>query len=216
MRGECLAQEVERRFTSGVALECLLDERGALAVDHHLLGAVIVLVSNRREARIFAPSHLLTQAALGVFRKRIHIVFAESEFAMEHELSLGRVLKPGAGEFERLQRSRIEEVNNPPAVHAIARQAVGMPRENSLRFAGLDPPQHGVENRPAGCFGGLLLHKLLNDVYALPGGKLAQFIQLRVNREDLLVLDVGGFTSIKKEVFHGSVYSTPNCLHVQA
>ena len=82
-----------------------------------------------------------------------------------------------------------------------------MPRENPVRFAGLNACKHVVENRSAGSFGRLFFNQFGNDVDLFALGEFAQFINLRVNGQDLLVLNIGGFAGVEKKVFHGVICS---------
>ena len=58
--------------------------------------------------------------------------------------------------------------------------------------------KHVVENRPAGDFGRLLFDQFSDDAELFALGEFAQFVDLRVNGEDLLVLNIGGFAGVKE------------------
>ena len=87
----------------------------------------VVQIADGRAARILAPPQLLADAAPHIFREVFHIILRLAERDIEHELALRRVLKPESREFQRFQVARGKQVHNPPAIHRIPRQAVGMP-----------------------------------------------------------------------------------------
>ncbi|HSY18441.1 MAG TPA: hypothetical protein VK815_08920 [Candidatus Acidoferrales bacterium] len=115
----------------------LFDVGCPLTIHNDFLGAVVIQVADGGGAGVFTPPDFFTKPALGVFRKGINVVFAETKIIVEHQFSLRRVLKPRAGEFERLNDAGVQHVNDPSAVHAVAGEAVGVPREYAIRFSGL-------------------------------------------------------------------------------
>ena len=87
-----LRQKVAYIFQSsvagGVILKSRFDNFCFLAVNNYGFVSNIIYISNRRNARILAPTDFLAQTTLGIFGKRIHIVFALPKGDIEHELSL--------------------------------------------------------------------------------------------------------------------------------
>ncbi|HXD01122.1 MAG TPA: hypothetical protein VN048_17425 [Verrucomicrobiae bacterium] len=117
---------------------------------------------------------------------------------MEHELPLRGVLEPCAREFEGGQFAGVEQVYDAPAVHAVSRKAVGMPCEDSRRFPGLDPSEHVIKYGSPRRLGGLLFDEFGHNGQFLVCREFAEFGKLGVNRENLLVLDIGGFAGVEK------------------
>jgi len=140
----------------------------------------------------------LAQSSLCIFGKRIHIVFALPKGDIEHELSLRGIFVPKLREFEGRKSTAVQKVNYLSSVNRIARQSVGMPRQNSVRLAAFYPREHIVKNGAAWNFGGLLLDKFLNDFQFFPPREGAQFCDLRFNTQNLLVLHIGGLACVKK------------------
>ncbi|OGN16118.1 MAG: hypothetical protein A3C81_00880 [Candidatus Yanofskybacteria bacterium RIFCSPHIGHO2_02_FULL_46_19] len=93
----------------------------------------------------------------------------------------------------------IQKINYFSAVNRIARQSVGVPRQNSVRFATLYPIEHFVKNGAARNFGRLFFHQLINNVEIFLFRKGAQFCNLVLDGTHLLVLNIGGFAGIQKE-----------------
>ena len=91
---------------------------------------------------------------------------------------------------------------NLSAVHGIASQAVNLPTNNALCFARLYAAEHIVEDRATGHFCRSLFYKLVRYGKVLVLGECPQFGELGFNREDLLVLDIGGFSCVKKVFRH--------------
>jgi hypothetical protein len=79
-----------------------------------------------------------------------------------------------------------------------------VPCENPVRLAGLNARQHVVENRSARRLGRLFFNEFGDDVDLFARREFAQFVELRINGHDLLVLDIGGFTGVKKQCIHKS------------
>src|SRR5689334_2487272 len=97
------------RFVSGrIALKCLANDWRTFLVNDEPLRAVVIQISKWGRPWKLTASNFLAQASLGILRKRIYIVFAESKFVMEHELPLRGILKPSAREFEQTESFRIE------------------------------------------------------------------------------------------------------------
>ena len=71
-----------------------------------------------------------------------------------------------------------------------------MPGEYSIRFTGLYSLHHRIENGSAGFFRRLFFLQFIKNCEFFSFGKFAQFMDLRVNGEDLLVFHIGGFTDI--------------------
>ena len=64
------------RLASGrIPLKRLLHDGGAFAVNEYSLGAIVVDVADWGGAGIFTPADFFAQTALGVFGKRINVVF---------------------------------------------------------------------------------------------------------------------------------------------
>ena len=86
-------------------------------------------------------------------------------------------------------------------VHGISCEAIYFPAHDSLRLAVLDAGHHLTKDRPAGHLCAPFLHKLLYDFKPLFPRERAQFAQLRFDRQNLFVLDIGAFAGVK-EVAH--------------
>ncbi|OHA21223.1 MAG: hypothetical protein A2W52_01835 [Candidatus Taylorbacteria bacterium RIFCSPHIGHO2_02_49_25] len=68
-----------------------------------------------------------------------------------------------AREFEARKVSDVEKVNYLSAIHRIARQAIGVPTDNSRHFTFLYSPHHFAKNGTTWNFRSTLFHKLLYD-----------------------------------------------------
>ncbi|OHA97360.1 MAG: hypothetical protein A3E32_03030 [Candidatus Zambryskibacteria bacterium RIFCSPHIGHO2_12_FULL_38_37] len=91
---------------------------------------------------------------------------------------------------------------NLSAVHGVASQAVYFPTNNALCFACLYATEHIVKDRATGHFCRTLFNKLVRYGKILVFGECPQFGELAFNGEDLLVLDIGTFSAIKKVFRH--------------
>ncbi|OGJ08183.1 hypothetical protein A2443_00555 [Candidatus Nomurabacteria bacterium RIFOXYC2_FULL_43_16] len=87
-----------------------------------------------------------------------------TESDVQHELPLRSGLKPKTGKFQAEQFIRIKQIYYSSSVHRIARQAIRMPRENTICFALFNSLQHFVKDRSAWNFRRLLFNKLKGDV----------------------------------------------------
>jgi len=76
------------------------------------------------------------------------------------------------------------------AVNRIAREAINLPTNYSLRFASLDSRHHVAEYWAAWRFCTFLLDKLLGNFQFIAPCKRAQFQKLRFNRQNLFVFNV--------------------------
>ncbi|OGM98314.1 MAG: hypothetical protein A2915_04350 [Candidatus Yanofskybacteria bacterium RIFCSPLOWO2_01_FULL_41_34] len=121
---------------------------------------------------------------------------------IEHELTLGGIFIPKLWKLQARKSTCVQKINNLSTINRIARQSVRMPSQNSVCFTALDASKHFVKNRSARNFGRLLFHQLLHYLQIFTLGKLAQFCELRFNREDLLILNICGFAGIQKEFLH--------------
>jgi hypothetical protein len=96
-------------------------------------------VSDRGLARKLAAPQFLPDAAPDVLAQVVHVILGLPERDIEHEFPLRRVLEPEGRELERRKLANVESINNPPAVHRVARQPVRVPCEDARRLAALDP-----------------------------------------------------------------------------
>ncbi|MDP3980892.1 MAG: hypothetical protein Q8Q33_05720 [Chlamydiota bacterium] len=161
-----------------------------LAVNNYGFSTNIVYIANRRNARIFASTDFLAQTPLGVFGKRIHIVFALPKCDIQHKFSLWRWLKPKLRKLQRHNTPAINEINYLSTVNRIARQSIGMPRQNSVRLAMFNSFQHFAKYRTARNFGTLFFRKFLNNGEIILLGKRAQFCDLRFYAQNLFILNI--------------------------
>ena len=100
----------------------------------------------------------------------------------------------------------VHKVDYFSTVNRISRQAVGVPSQNSLRFAFLNARNHFVKNWPARNFGRLFFNKHLRDFYIFSLGKRAQFRDLVFNRPNLFIFHICGLAGIQKEFLHNSLF----------
>ncbi|MBU4369139.1 hypothetical protein KKG58_00040 [Patescibacteria group bacterium] len=141
----------------------------------------------------------MAQTTLRIFGKRIHIIFALPKGNVQHELALWRRFKPKLRKLQRHNTPAIYEVDNLASVHRIARYTIRVPTNDAVGFSALYASHHGVKNRPAGNFRRLFFHKLLQNFQAFSFGKGAQFCDLRLNTQNLLILNIGGLAGVQKE-----------------
>src|SRR3989338_5198655 len=91
------------------------------------------------------------------------------------------------------------------AINGITRQAVNFPANNSLRFARLYFFHHFIKDRATGNFCRSLFYKFFSDMKIFPLCQFSQFGELSFNREDLFVLNISRFASVKKIFKHGCI-----------
>ncbi|OHB23206.1 MAG: hypothetical protein A2939_02210 [Parcubacteria group bacterium RIFCSPLOWO2_01_FULL_48_18] len=120
-----LRQKIRDIFKSSVACgvkfkNCFNNFR-FLSINYNTFVSHIIDIANRRNAGIFASSYFLAQTPLGVFGKRINIVFALPKGDIEHKFSLRRWLKPELREFQRRNTPAINEINDLSTINRIAR-----------------------------------------------------------------------------------------------
>ncbi|OHA19938.1 MAG: hypothetical protein A2759_04155 [Candidatus Taylorbacteria bacterium RIFCSPHIGHO2_01_FULL_49_60] len=84
------------------------------------------------------------------------------------------------------------------AVYGVAREAIYLPTNYSLRFAAPNAQHHVVENRATRNLCGFLFDKLFDDFQIVALRKRAKFGKLRLNRQNLFVLNIGTFASVEK------------------
>src|SRR3989344_8064370 len=94
--------------------------------------------------------------------------------------------------------SLLKKPLNLPAVLRIASQAVYLPTNNAMCFARLYAAKHIVKDRATGHFCRTLFDKLVGNTKTLTLGECPQFGELGFNGADLLVLNIGRFSAIKK------------------
>ena len=118
--------------------------------------------------------------------------------AKSQEEAVQWALRCPAGEGDIIEIRRVQEMNNLPTVEGVAREPVGMPRQNSIGLAARDPLEHFIEYRTAGRFRAARLVQQLDNLQAFLFGVPSQFSHLRFNREDLAVFLLTGFSAIYK------------------
>src|SRR3989344_2698409 len=91
---------------------------------------------------------------------------------------------------------------NLPAVHRIASQAIYLTTNNALCFSRLYATEHIVKDRATGHFCRTLFNKFIGNNKTLTLGECSQFGELAFNGDDLFVLDIGAFATIKKVFRH--------------
>src|SRR3989339_859124 len=125
-------QKVSNIFESfvavGIQLERLTSQYSLFLVYDNGLSPRVVEIPKGSTRWVFPTANFLAKSPLRIFGKRIHIVFALSKGDIEHELTLWRTLKPECREFESTYTPCIEEIDNFSAVHTIASQSIGIPR----------------------------------------------------------------------------------------
>ncbi|MCO5068563.1 MAG: hypothetical protein M9910_07775 [Kiritimatiellae bacterium] len=186
----------------GVGLEQASNQRCFGLVHNDGPQAGMVQVADRRASGELAPDQLFPNPSPDVLGEVVHVVFGLPKGNVQHELTLRRVLKPEVGELQREQLADIEQVNDAAPVDRIAGEAVRVPSQNAARLARFDGGKHGVEDGATGFLGGARFYELAGDFELFPTSKLADLAQLRVDREQLPVVLVGGFAGVEKE-FHG-------------
>ncbi|MFZ1075365.1 MAG: hypothetical protein WAN50_03270 [Minisyncoccia bacterium] len=88
------------------------------------------------------------------------------------------------------------------AVHRITGKAIYLPTHDALRFARDDTSDYIVKDGTTRLLRGLLLHELGRNLQPLALSEGAQLRELRVYREDLLVLDIGTLAGVEEVVGH--------------
>lgn len=69
-----------------------------------------------------------------------------AEHNHEHELTGSAVLKGEGWELKIGKLSRVEEMNDLPALNRVPGKAVRMPRENTIRFSSRDALEHSSKH----------------------------------------------------------------------
>lgn len=191
------SEVVERRGAGGIKLEYFAHELCVLTMDGNRLCARVVQVSERREAGIYSLPRFLPQAAGGVRGELPDILIRHTELHRHHEHVI-------VGEVRAVVRADMANdtlLQKPlylPAVHRISREPVNLPADDSLRLAAFNAAHHIAEKWAAGHFRASLFYKLIGNFQLLASRERAKFHQLRLNRENLLVLDIGAFAYIQK------------------
>ena len=116
--------------------------------------------------------HEATPRVLG---KGINVILALAKRNIEHELSLWGWLKPKRGKTHRRDLASVHKIDQSSAVHAVAGEAVGMPRQDAHVPFMLDALYHVVENWTAGLLRRLFLNEFADDLQSFSSGELAQF-----------------------------------------
>src|SRR5207249_1757921 len=137
-------------------------------------------------------------ATTDVLAQGIDLVLRLSEHDRKHELALRRVLEGVRRKAEVRELRRVQEVNNLSTVEGVAREPVGMPRQNSIGLAARDALEHFIEYGTAGRFRAARLVQQLDNLQAFLFGVPSQFSHLRFNREGLAVFLLTGFSAIYK------------------
>ncbi|OGJ71526.1 hypothetical protein A2424_00695 [Candidatus Peribacteria bacterium RIFOXYC1_FULL_54_13] len=147
---------------------------------------------------------LLADTALHVLAQVIHVVFALPESDIEHELALWCGFKPERREAKVFQCSRVQQIDDPPAVDTVSCQSIGMPRKNASGITSLDHGKHFAEPGSARFFGSFCFAKRGDDFQLFSLRKFPQLPELRFDRERLSFLRLGGFACVEY-VFHGVI-----------
>ncbi|MCL4400216.1 hypothetical protein M1506_02980 [Patescibacteria group bacterium] len=164
----------------------------------------IIQVSRGGDARLFAPTNLLPEAALHVLGKVVDVILGLAEGNRKHELPLRRGVEPEGRKFQSNNLTGVDEVDDSAAVYGVSGQSVRMPCENTGGLPVLDAGNHIVEDRTARLFRCLAFHELTDNFQMFFYGKLAEFGQLRFDAQNLAVWFVGRFTGVEEEG-HGSI-----------
>src|SRR6185369_3581116 len=146
----------------GVKLEGFANERSFGRVNDDGTLVPVVEIAHGRLARPNTVPELLPDAAFDVLGEVINVVFALAKSDIEHEFSVRRRLETEGRKAQITDFPRVREIDDAPAVHAVACETVRMPREDALGFALLDLREHEVELRPAGSLGRPALLERLN------------------------------------------------------
>jgi len=99
----------------------LAQQREPIRVGNQDMLFFVVQVAQRSSARSPTVFRLGPIAAPDVFAQAVHIVFGVSESNGEHELPLGIVFETEGGEAQIFECLLIEQIDDLPAVHRIAR-----------------------------------------------------------------------------------------------
>jgi len=100
------------------------------------------------------------------------------------------------------QGSGIQELNDLAAVQRVPGEPVGVPSENTVGAAPLDLAEHRVENWAARRLGALRFFFGSYDAKFLPFRVFLQFLHLGLDRQDLMILVLGGFPTIDEILIH--------------
>ena len=196
--GDKIPQLSHGVFAGRIGLKHAADKRGCGLVYDDGPQLRFIQITHRGLVGVLAPAQLLPDAALYVLGQIVHVVFRLPKGNVQHELALGRVLKPERGELQSQELAGVHGIDDPATVNRVAGQSVGMPGQNPLSLAALKVRHHLVENLPAGRLGRHGFDELADDVQAFFLGELPQFGQLRLDGQHLPVVFVGRFAGIDK------------------
>src|SRR3989339_517671 len=146
-----------------IELKRFLHEWRTHRIHLDLLRLEIVVVANRSKCGPLASVQLLADTALHVLAQVIHVVFALPESDIEHELALWCGFKPERREAKVFQCSRVQQIDDPPAVDTVSCQSIGMPRKNASGITSLDHGKHFAEPGSARFFGSFCFAKRGDD-----------------------------------------------------
>src|SRR3989344_1141796 len=89
----------------------------------------VVHIAKGREREPFASTEFLADTAIDIFYQIIRVIFGLTERHLQHEFPLRSWLKPKCRKAQRNNFFGIHEIDDAPAVHAVSRQSVRVPRQ---------------------------------------------------------------------------------------
>lgn len=155
----------------------------AVAVEIHLetvldvIEIAVRLVQARNFAAVVAPfgraarftlGNVGIDATLDAFAEVLGILFGHGKHDVEQQFTAGIVSKGEGWELEVFDDTVVDHIDNHSRFKRVTRQAIGVPGQNAVVFAGFDILEHLRENRPtAGNLGRMGFFEDLDDFEAV-------------------------------------------------
>src|SRR3989344_2815970 len=158
----------------------------------------IVHIAKGRERQPFSPAEFLADTAIDILNEIIAVILGLTERHLQHKFPLRSWLKPKCRKAQRNNFFGIHEIDDAPAINAISRQSVRMPRENTYALAFLNERHHLVKFFSAGFLCAFRLGKFLENFHIFSTRILSKLKELSFNTHNLVVIVLCAFTSVEK------------------
>src|SRR3989344_5560691 len=156
----------------------------------YFLDRWIVDVSYWSKTRKFSASRFLSESTSGIFAQLPNILIRHSKLYGHHQNIIIWIMALTMCLYVS-NYSLLQKPLDFSAINRIAREAINFPANNSLRFVILNSCKHVIKYRPARNFRRAFFYEFFYNRKIFPLREHSQFINLRFNREDLLVLHIG-------------------------
>src|SRR3989344_4846851 len=159
---------------------------------------LIIYITKWRFCQPFATAEFLADTAIDIFNQVIRVILGLTERHLQHEFPLRSWLKPKCRKAQRNDFLRIYEVDNFSSIYRVTGETIRMPREYSYALARFNFTNHFGKKFSPGFLCAFRLGKFLQNFHIFSTRIFSQFKKLCLNRHYLMVIVLGGLSSVEK------------------